>query len=97
MIRTHIALFCLFALLSLQSIIHAGKSAWLDDYDVNEIATGFFGSARKNRSLNKKPLTISRESFPCGRHGPPRLTGHPPSYPPALTWENASLFCHPWQ
>ena len=66
--RTHRALFCLLAL---QSLVHAEESAWLDDFDVNEIVTGF-GSAQKNRSLNKKPLSISGKSFQrgIGTHAP---------------------------
>lgn len=66
--KTRRALFCLLAL---PSIIHAGESAWLDDYEVKEIVSGF-GSAQKNRSLNKKPLTISGKGFQrgIGTHAP---------------------------
>ncbi|QJE98610.1 glycoside hydrolase family 97 catalytic domain-containing protein [Luteolibacter luteus] len=66
--RTHHLLLCLLAL---PSLIRAEESAWLDDYDVNEIVTGF-GSARKNRSMENKPLTISGKGFErgVGTHAP---------------------------
>lgn len=66
--KTHRSLLCLLAL---QSAVLAADSAWLDDYDVGEIVTGF-GSAQKNRSLNKKPLTISGKGFErgVGTHAP---------------------------
>ena len=67
--RTRIAVLCLLA--SQAGAFAQEKSAWLDDFNVNEIVTGF-GSAQKNRSLNKKPLTISGTSFQrgIGTHAP---------------------------
>ena len=67
-LRTFRALSCLLAS---QSLVHAEEVAWLDDYDVNEIVTGF-GSAQKNRSLSKKPLTIAGADFQrgIGTHAP---------------------------
>lgn len=63
--------FLLLCLLASPSLTHADGEAWLDDYDVNEIVTGF-GGAQKNRSLNKKPLTISGKGFSrgVGTHAP---------------------------
>lgn len=67
----HKTLRALISLLALQSLAHAVEPAWLDDYDVNEIVTGF-GSAQKNRSLNKKKLTIAGASYQrgVGTHAP---------------------------
>jgi len=69
MTRTQIILLCLLA--SPSGAFSQAQSAWLDDFDVNEIVTGF-GSAQKNRSLNKKPLTISGKGFErgVGTHAP---------------------------
>lgn len=66
-----LALISAIACHSLGLAAEESKSAWLDDYDVNEIVTGF-GSAQKNRSLNKKPLKISGKDFQrgIGTHAP---------------------------
>lgn len=60
---------CLLA--SLLSASAQEQVAWLDDYDVREIITGF-GSAQKNRSLKQEPLKIGGTTFGrgIGTHAP---------------------------
>jgi len=67
--RTHVAFLCLLA--SQSGAFAQEKSAWLDDFDLKDIVTGF-GSAQKNRSLNKKPLSIGGAGFKrgVGTHAP---------------------------
>ena len=47
------------------------KSAWLDDFDLSQMVTGF-GGAQKNRSIDKKPLSIGGTTFQhgVGTHAP---------------------------
>lgn len=58
-------------LLIAPATLHAGTEAWLDDFDLSQMATGF-SSAQKNRSLNKKPLGIGGSAFQrgVGTHAP---------------------------
>ncbi len=68
-LKIHPALACLLVLPC--GSFAQDRTAWLDEYDLKEIVTGF-GEAQRNRSLNKKPLAIGGEAFSrgVGTHAP---------------------------